>query len=353
MSLFEGKTPAERNKIIAAIALGALSLIAIVFVFFGDSLFGSSKAGTQGSHPSPSPVKSPAANTGASQTTAANDASAQTMGAMVAVSYSPVAPPDPAIGRNIFSFYVPPPPTPEKVIPATPTPTPPILLSGLSPANVFAQTADFMLTVSGDKFTPDSKIIFDNTPLQTRFISPQQMQASVPAAMIANDGPRQIMVRATDPKMFSNQASLVVAAPPKPNYDYVALIGDRHYQNDVAMLKSRSNAKELISVQRGDLVSGRFRITSISEAEVAMVDTSLNIKHTIEFSSDKNGGASGRNGAGAGAGDENDIRRFPKGRLQPDPNTQSIPGIPDSIPRYQPPNPQSNKDDDEDDDGKP
>jgi len=55
--------------------------------------------------------------------------------------------------RNIFVFYEPP-----KVIPTipvtptpTPTPTPPVLLASLSPASVFARTADFNLEITGDK----------------------------------------------------------------------------------------------------------------------------------------------------------------------------------------------------------
>src|SRR3712207_2334557 len=37
MALFEGKTPAERNKMIAAIAFGALALFLVGRMFFGGS----------------------------------------------------------------------------------------------------------------------------------------------------------------------------------------------------------------------------------------------------------------------------------------------------------------------------
>ncbi|MBA3766327.1 MAG: hypothetical protein H0W99_04935, partial [Acidobacteria bacterium] len=37
MALFEGKTPSERNKLIAAIVLGALALMALSYMFFGSS----------------------------------------------------------------------------------------------------------------------------------------------------------------------------------------------------------------------------------------------------------------------------------------------------------------------------
>lgn len=354
MKLFEGKTPAERNKLIAAIALGVISLFALTYVFFGDSIFGSgpTKSTQAGPKPSPSPTRS---NPGSTQTASnLNEPDISTV--LTPISYIQPQPPEPAVGRNVFAFYVAPIPTPKPDMPTKVEPPPPIFLSGVTPANVYARTGDFALQVSGDKFTPDSRIYFDNTPLATRFISAQQLSATVPAGMIANDGQRMIVVRATDPKMFSNNGSLTVAAPPKPQYDFVALIGDRHYQNDVAMLKSKGGSKDLISVQRGDVVSGRFRVTSISESEVAFVDTSLNIKHTLPFSSDKGGGSANSGGNQGMPSSPNDIRQMPRGRF-PDQGTlnpsTSIPGIPDNIPRYTPPAPEIKEDVDDDDDGKP
>ena len=42
MNLFEGKSPAERNKIIAASVLGVMALLALTYTF-GGSLFGGRK----------------------------------------------------------------------------------------------------------------------------------------------------------------------------------------------------------------------------------------------------------------------------------------------------------------------
>jgi hypothetical protein len=36
-----------------------------------------------------------------------------------------------------------------------------------------------------------------------------------------------------------------------------------------------------LNVQRGDLLGGRFRVTSISEKEVVVIDANLKIKHTL------------------------------------------------------------------------
>ena len=47
----------------------------------------------------------------------------------------------------------------------------------------------------------------------------------------------------------------------------------------------------MINAYRGDVLGGRFRVTSISEKELVLVDTNLKIKHTIAMSeADKGGG---------------------------------------------------------------
>jgi hypothetical protein len=112
--------------------------------------------------------------------------------------------------RNIFVYYEP--PKPVVIVPTpptpTPTPTPPVLLAGLTPANVYARTAEFKLEISGDKFTPQLKVLIDNNEVPTRYISPQQVSATVAAAVIANPGARQVMLRSADGVLYSNSAAL-------------------------------------------------------------------------------------------------------------------------------------------------
>ncbi len=40
---------------------------------------------------------------------------------------------------------------------------------------------------------------------------------------------------------------------------------------------------------RGDVLSGRFRVTSISDKELVLTDTTLKIKHTIAMSEGEKG----------------------------------------------------------------
>jgi hypothetical protein len=273
------RNPTERNKLILAAALGLIALLFLWWTFFG---FGSSS------------TNGPARPAGQSTPSVANRGVPSKLSPPSAVEPNAPAqddPPRPVIyrqpvsapeaGRNIFVYYEPPPrsekapvtPTP------TPTPTPPVLLANISPANVFAKTADFTLELAGDKITSQLRVVIDNTEVPTRYIGPQQLSATVPAALIANPGSRQVMLRSADGKVYSNTLTLSVAEAPKPNYTYIGIIGTPHHI-DTAILQDKSN-KETLNVQRGDLLGGRFRVTSISDKEVVVVDSNLKIKHSL------------------------------------------------------------------------
>jgi hypothetical protein len=321
MALLEGKTPAERNKTIAAIVLGGIALLSISYMMFGGS--------------SPAPAKKSSSNSNSSRA-AASPTPRPAIGPNASMPEDPLEflrpvvfttnpPPIPEANRNIFAYYEPPPapaPTPSMAptLPPTPTPVPPnIMLASVSPANVYARTGDFTLEVTGDKFTPAVRIEINGAEIPTRFINAQQLSANVSGAFISSEGPRQIGVRSADGQLFSNTATLNVQAPPVPNYAFVGLLAKRSY-NDTALLKDKSN-RELLSVTRGDLIGGRFRVTSISEREVSVVDTSLKIKHSLPLTTDS--------ASGSTPGSPNPAGNFPN------PNQ-----------RYTPP-PQGEDDDDE------
>ncbi len=294
----------ERYKPIIAIAVGVLALLMLARMFFGSS--------SSTSNTSKRNANSRSSLSSSSRTTNITDAPSLSPAQVrqqkeeyipTPVVYEHTAPPVSEAGRNIFAFYTPPPqpvktPTVAVVtVPSTPTPPQPqLILASVSPANVYARTSDFPLEVTGDKFTPAARINVDGRELPTRFISPQQLSATVPASLIASDGARQITVRTPDGALFSNNATLNVQPPPTPNYVYVGIIGGRTY-NDFAVLKDK-NSNDLLNVQRGDVVGGRFRITSISERELVLTDTSLRVKHTLQFTGDAaaaGGIPSGRN----------------------------------------------------------
>ena len=277
MQIADLNNPGDRKKLIWAALLGLVAILVLWWTFIG---FGSSaKPVTQRTAVSPSTL-------GARST--ARNATTQTPSDLsdLAESLKPVSLPQsnpgvPEAKRNIFAYYEAKPaemaqkPTPTP----TPTPTPPVLLAAISPQNVYARMAEFTLEVSGDKFSPALRIYVDGRDLGTKYRSPQQLSSTVPAAMIATPGARQIVVRSADGRLYSNPLSLSVAPPPVPNYSYVGIIGFRSHV-DTAILQDKSN-KEVLNVQRGDVLGGRFRVTSISDKELVLVDTNLKIRHNL------------------------------------------------------------------------
>jgi len=272
------RNPTERNKLILAAALGLVALLFLWWTFFGFGGSSNKVVSTPGRQPTPSPGNRGTATQTSTQPT--GNTNELNLDDLRQVIYRPPAS-APEAGRNIFVYYEPTPaPIKTPVTPTpTPTPTPPVLLASLSPTNVYAKTADFTLEITGDKFSPQLRVVIDSSELPTRYVGPQQLSARVPSALIANAGARQVMLRSADGKLYSNTSTLSVAEPPKPNYSYIGIIGTPHHI-DTAILQDKGN-KETLNIQRGDLLGGRFRVTSISEKEVVLIDSNLKIKHTL------------------------------------------------------------------------
>lgn len=296
MALLEGKTPAEQKKTIAALALGAIAFISLSYMLFGSSSTPAKKSttNTNSSSAKASPSPRPPISNSLNQTGELPDG---IFSQPIKYEEPPLSIPE--ANRNIFAYYEPPPPSantnplPAPSLPPTPTPTPAtLLLASVSPANVYARTGDFTLEVTGDKFTPAVRIQFSGTEIPTRFISAQQLSANISAALISFEGARQISVRSPDGQLFSDSLTLNVQAPPVPNYTFVGLLSKKVGSNDIALLKDKSS-RDLISAQRGDLLGGRFRVTSISEREVALMDANLKIKHSLPLTVDTSSGAPG------------------------------------------------------------
>jgi hypothetical protein len=186
MQLTDPNNPNERKKLIAAGVLGVVAILVLGYIFFG----GTSSKPTPNRNARAIATPTPARIIGIPAETAADDPASYQP-----INYNPYVPAITDASRNIFAYYEPPPPPVKVVIPPTPTPTPvpPLLLSSLGPSNVYARTADFSLQVGGDKFTPAVHIVIDGRDLPTRFINAQQLFTTVPAALIANPGPRQAL----------------------------------------------------------------------------------------------------------------------------------------------------------------
>ncbi len=281
MELADFSKPGEKKKLIVA---GGLGLVAILFLWWTFVGFGSTSTP---SRPPSTPASTQTSNVGR-RTIATPQAPVENTQADDLSNLEPVHPPIILANfadarRNIFAYLeklvvV---ATPVPTTTPTPTPTPPVLLASISPANVFAKTADFNLEVTGDRFTSAMRIFVDGREVPTKFKGPQQMSGTVAANIIANPGIRQVIVRTADNAAFSNNIGLNVTPPPIPNFNYVGILGT-HQHVDTALLQDKNN-KEILSVQRGDVLGGRFRVTSISEKEVVFMDTNLKIRHNLSM----------------------------------------------------------------------
>lgn len=277
MQISDIRNPNERKKLIGAAVLGLVALILLWWTFVG---FGGPNTTKVARLPVAGATPSPALREG----TTGGDQSVDVLDQLRPVNAEYTLPAVPEARRNIFIYYEKPVPAVPTSLPSpSPTPTPPVLLARVSPETVYARTGDFTLDVSGDKFTSQLRVLIDNSPLATRYHGAQQVSVTVPASVIANPGSRQISLRNTDGTLYSNSLMLNVEAPPTPNFSYVGIIGTRRYI-DTAILQDKAN-REMLNVQRGDLLAGRFRVNSISEKEIVLFDTNLKIKHTISLTS--------------------------------------------------------------------
>lgn len=361
MKFLEGKSPAEKKKIIAAGVLGGLAVLSLLYTF-GGAFFGGSKR-TVTVNISPTPTATAIPNN--SQMTAIpipNQEQINSQWLVMPIDYKPSAFYAPDAGRNIFAFYEPAAPTPPIPVIDTRTPTPPptpvptpeanLIVSFVTPQTVFAGSKAFRLEVNGDKFTPETFIFWNGSQLPTNFISAQKLTADIPANLIASEGTQRIEVRSNDGKLFAYPTTLMVQAPPKPQMQYVGMIARRSGNNDTAYFQE-SGKPTPFGARLNDVVGGRFRVVSISSNEVLLEDTSLGFRYKVPLS---------RTAPGQSSSSPNDRRGNVPNNFQPNNNNfqynpnvqqQNPPGIPQNIPRYVPPQPQQTppqkKDDDEDD----
>jgi hypothetical protein len=359
MDLFAGKSVTERNKMIAAIVLGLVALVAL-YLAFGRGLFGSNTTIAASASPTPKPTAS-SSNPNALKMPSVDEQ--DRVGGTTLIAYRPSDYDAPPAGRNIFAFYEPgrpcpgctpsPTPIPTQVKTPPPTPTPEMDLQLVTPQTVYAGAAAFRLEANGDRFDPTAKIYFREMEVPTQYVSPQKLVGNVPAIMIAIEGPARVIVQTPDGKKHSDQQMVNIQAPPKPQFQYIGMIARARHNNDTAyfMEPGKPAGSPPTSARLNDVVAGRFKLISISSAETVFEDVNLGFKHHVKLYNPPPGASSGPSGAPMRPGFPTDGSNI----YQAYPDMQNIPGIPGNIQRV---NPQPNgrptpAKKDEDDDGNP
>src|SRR5215472_10263122 len=237
MAVARTKTGTIKKKLILAIALGLVAILALWWAFIGFGGSSAPRRNTAVASPSPAPAAGRAQQQRVDETPNPND--------LGVITWPAALPAVPEPHRNIFAYYVPL-PSPMPSTSPIPSPSPPdFVLASILPANVYARTDDFTLELAGEKFTPSAHVFVDGRQLNTRYISSQKISCTVPASLIANPGQRSVMVKTDDGKL-SNGATLAVNAPPVPNYTYIGIIGKPRNIGDTALLQEKSS-KEVVS----------------------------------------------------------------------------------------------------------
>lgn len=279
MKFLEGKTKEEKNKLIAAVVLGLLALIAVSYNLLG--LFSSpSKPVTPSvAMQSPSPGRTEERPSPSRQ----SDSETRFEYETTEVRYSPEMFAAPAPARNIFAIYVPPPPpvsTPKPIPTPTPPPPPPQTIVSLSPSTTFSGGKGFRLEVSGSNFTSETRIFFNQGSVPTTFINSQRLAADITATMVASEGNRSIQVKTPDGRLYSNVTSFSVVPPPKPNFTYLGPVTRTKSNNATAYIQEQG-APNPVAKRLNDVVGGRFKIINITAAQVVVEDTNLGFRHNV------------------------------------------------------------------------
>jgi hypothetical protein len=105
---------------------------------------------------------------------------------------------------------------------SSPPPPPNIVLQSIVPAYVVAGSGNTILNLNGTGFTSSSVVYWNTTVLSTSFGSSVNMQATIPASLLAQPGAAQITVK--DSSVTSNALSFSVASPATVAAGVIALV---------------------------------------------------------------------------------------------------------------------------------
>jgi len=87
-------------------------------------------------------------------------------------------------------------------------------IASISPGGMSVGSAGFTLLVKGADFHKNAIIIFDQTPLETEFISATELRAEVPASLLSGVGLRSVAVQNNDGQLSNDAIFAVVPDPP-------------------------------------------------------------------------------------------------------------------------------------------
>jgi IPT/TIG domain-containing protein len=172
----------------------------------------------------------------------------------------------------IFAYYVAPPPPAQP-----PPPPPPIGLQSVQPGSAVAGTPrNVTLTVTGTKIPEDAQIYLDGSPRESKRVSESQISTELKPGDYAAARTINIEVKSKSDPAHNNSNSIqfISQAPPEPGIRYIGRLGE----NGVFEI---TVTKEVKRLRRGDMISGVWRIDSISDTGVELTHTQYEIKRRV------------------------------------------------------------------------
>ena len=182
--------------------------------------------------------------------------------------------------RNIFKFYVKPPPTPAP----QPTPVPPpIMIRHVQPQTLVAGTPrNVTLVVSGQGFPADAQILLSGMPKETKQATPGELKTDITPSEYALARTVNVDVKSkNNPKEFwSNTVPLIIQASPDPPLKLIGRIGETGVFQVIG-------SSDVVRLKPKETFQGIWRIDQVNSTGVDLTDTRYDIKKHMDLEQKK------------------------------------------------------------------
>jgi hypothetical protein len=210
---------------------------------------------------------------GARSTSAANsdvDAAVQRLAEFQVTQLTSDKPAVSEIGRNLFNDASAEASFQQNVRPRQPA----IELMTLAPASACVSAQPLKLSAQGEKFNAKQRIYINGEALATTLISSQELQATLPAALLATAQSLRVEVKelGKEAERFSNPLTFTINPPPAPPFVFIGEISDSGGGNPEVIL---TNNQDQFSTHIGAVVQNRWRILGIAGEYLQLEDVQL------------------------------------------------------------------------------
>jgi hypothetical protein len=158
--------------------------------------------------------------------------------------------------------------------------SPSIRLDSISPDTAFAQGQELKLVVRGENFKPEVKIYVNGNPdiVATRFVSPQEVQTTLSAQVLAVPRSLRIEVKRPGDERLTYSNPLTFKISPLP-LTFLGEISEQGGRNTQVILLDED---ERLSIPIGGLVKGRWKIVTIVGDFLELEDVEAGTRYRLK-----------------------------------------------------------------------